>query len=238
MRNATMIRVGGICLIGGALAFVGVFAFLAARFNYPQVLDGSADQVLPALLATGATGRAVWAFYGFLPLIWIPAGVAAFQALRNKSESGMRLAMLLAAVSAVTMMLGLLRSPSVNWTLAEAYVAGTEAERLAISATFDGLNSFFGNYVGEFLGELTFSLFFLLSGLAMLVRGAGFPRWIGSLGIVTAMAGLVGMFRNVTSMVSPIAAVNNYLLPLWMIIFGVSLLRHRTDVAGAELRPG
>lgn len=33
------------------------------------------------------------------------------------------------------------------------------------------------------------------------------------------------MFRNVTAAVAPVAAVNNYLLPLWMIAFGVVLLR-------------
>jgi hypothetical protein len=31
----------------------------------------------------------------------------------------------------------------------------------------------------------------------------------------------------VTDAVDPIAAVNNYLLPLWMIIFGVALIRYR-----------
>ena len=31
------------------------------------------------------------------------------------------------------------------------------------------------------------------------------------------------MFRNVTPAVAPVAAVNNYLLPLWMIVFGVML---------------
>ncbi|MFL5630627.1 MAG: DUF4386 family protein [Gemmatimonadaceae bacterium] len=232
MRSATVVRVAGVFLIGGALAFIAVFAFLATRFNYPAVLDGSADQVLPALLATGKTGRAVWAIYAFLPLVWLPAGVGAFQALRDVREGSMRLAMLFAVVSAVSMMLGLLRWPSIHWTLAQAYVAGSAAERLAISATFSGLNSFLGNYLGEFLGELAFSMFFLLSGFAMLARGARFPRWVGYLGILTAVAGLVGMFRNTTSLVDPIAAANNYLLPFWMIIFGVSLLRHRPDTSG------
>jgi hypothetical protein len=41
--------------------FLGVFGFLAARFDYPAVLDGNAAKVLPNLLATGAPGRAVWA---------------------------------------------------------------------------------------------------------------------------------------------------------------------------------
>ncbi|MFL5635498.1 MAG: DUF4386 family protein [Gemmatimonadaceae bacterium] len=232
VRSATVVRVAGVFLIGGALAFIAVFAFLATRFNYPAVLDGSADQVLPALLATGKTGRAVWAIYAFLPLVWLPAGVGAFQALRDVREGSMRLAMLFAVVSAVSMMLGLLRWPSIHWTLAQAFVAGSAAERLAISATFSGLNSFLGNYLGEFLGELAFSMFFLLSGFAMLARGARFPRWVGYLGILTAVAGLVGMFRNTTSLVDPIAAANNYLLPLWMIIFGVSLLHHRPDSSG------
>jgi hypothetical protein len=230
MRNVTIVRIGGAFLIGGALAFMGVFAFLAARFNYPQVLDGNAAQVLPSLLATGMTGRAVWAIYGFLPLIWIPAGVGAFHALRDVREGTMHVAMLFALVSAVSMMLGLLRWPSIHWTLAQAYAAGSEADRMAISATFAGLNSFLGNYVGEFLGELSFSMFFLLSGLAMLARDSRYPRWVGYLGVFTAVAGLIGMFRNVTAVVDPIAAVNNYLLPIWMIIFGISLVHHPSSI--------
>ena len=35
----------------------------------------------------------------------------------------------------------------------------------------------------------------------------------------------MGMFRNVTAAVAPIAAVNNYLLPAFMIILGVALVR-------------
>lgn len=49
MREHTVIRAGGVALIAGAVAFLGVFAFLAARFDYPAVLDGSAAEVLPHL---------------------------------------------------------------------------------------------------------------------------------------------------------------------------------------------
>ena len=65
MRTVSTVRVGGIFLIGGALAFMGVFAFLAAQFNYPQVLDGGAADVLPNLIATGANGRTGGAFTAF-----------------------------------------------------------------------------------------------------------------------------------------------------------------------------
>jgi len=225
MREHTTIRAGGAALIAGAVAFLGVFAFLAARFDYPAVLDGTAAEVLPKLLATGATGRAVWAAYGFLPIIWIPAGVAAFHALRGAREGSARAGMLFAVVAALSMMLGLLRWPSIHWHLAEAYAGAAAPERTALAAVFAGLNSYLGNYIGEFLGELSVSLFFLMSALAMLERDAGFPRWMGYLGVVTAVAGLVGMFRSVTDVVAPVAAVNNYLLPLWMIVFGGGLLR-------------
>ena len=93
---------------------------------------------------------------------------------------------------------------------------------------FDGLNSYLGNYIGEFLGELSFSIFFLLSAWAMR-KSPAVPRWIPPIGLLTGAAGLVGMFRNVTDTVSVVAAVNNYLLPLWMIGFGVVLLRYSND---------
>ena len=225
MREQTVIRVGGVSLIVGAVAFLGVFAFLAARFDYPSILDGAAAEVLPRLRATGPTGRAVWALYGFLPLVWIPAGVGAFYALRRSHEGSMRIGMMLTLVATIAMMLGLLRWPSIHWALAEAYVQGDPAERTAIAAVFTGLNSYLGNYIGEFLGELSISVFFLLSALAILARDSALPRWMGYFGVVTAIAGLVGMFRNTTNVVAPIAALNNYLLPLWMVVFGGGLLR-------------
>jgi hypothetical protein len=228
-RSVGTIRAGGLALVGGAIAFMAVFAYLAARFNYPDVLDGSASTVLPALLATGTSGRVAWALYALLPLIWIPAGVGAFHALRHTGEGSMRLAMQFAGLTAIAMMLGLMRWPSIHWELATAYVTGSPDQRGVLEAVFLGLNRYLGNYIGEFLGELSMSLFFALSGVAMLRPGSGIARWVGYLAIVTALAGLLGMFRNVTSAVAMVAEVNNYLLPVFMIVFGVSLLRHRAE---------
>ena len=236
MREQAVVRAGGAALIVGAVAFLGVFAFLAARFDYPSILDGPAGEVLPRLRAIGPTGRAVWALYGFLPLVWIPAGVGAFYALRGPHDGSMRIGMMLALVAAIAMMLGLLRWPSIHWVLAEAYAQGEPAERSAIAAVFTGLNSYLGNYIGEFLGESSISVFFLLSALAILARDSAWPRWMGYVGVVTAIAGLVGMFRNTTNVVAPIAAMNNYLLPIWMVVFGSGLLRvsrSRSEAGGA-----
>jgi hypothetical protein len=223
MKSQT-IRAGGLALVLGAICFLIVFAYLAARFDYPDVLDGAAPTVLPALLATGLTGRAAWALYAFLPLLWIPAGVGAFHAFRDRSEGSMRVAMQFALLAAISMMLGLMRWPSIHWELATAYATATPEQKPVFDAVFLGLNRYLGNYIGEFLGEFSISVFFLLSAFAIL-RDGRLPRWIAYLGVLTAVAGMVGMFRNVTSAVAMVAEVNNYLLPLWMIVFGVSLLR-------------
>jgi hypothetical protein len=37
------------------------------------------------------------------------------------------------------------------------------------------------------------------------------------------------MFRNFIGVVAPVATINNYLLPLWMIVFGIVLLRWQAD---------
>jgi len=224
MTTRTVIRFGGLCLAGGAVAFLAVFSYLAARFNYPDVLDGPAATVLPNLLATGQQGRFVWAVYALLPLIWIPAGVAAYEALAPVRRGPMRLALVFAVVAALTMMLGLMRWPSVHWHLALAFGQAAPPEQAVLAAVFDGLNTYLGNYIGEFLGELSFSVFFLLTSVVWL-RTPQVRKWIGWVGVGTAVLGIVGMFRNVTAIVGPVAALNNYLLPAFMIILGVALVR-------------
>jgi hypothetical protein len=67
-------RAGGWSLVAAALGFIAVFSYLAARFDYPAVLDGAAADVLPRLLALGDAGRAVWAVYAFLPPARIGVG--------------------------------------------------------------------------------------------------------------------------------------------------------------------
>lgn len=234
MKSIASIRIGGLALILGALGFMGVFAFLAARFDYPTVLDGPAGTVLPKLLATGGAGRAAWALYAFLPLIWLPAGVGAYLALRRSHPGAMLLALQCAVLAAIGMMLGLMRWPSIHWRLAELYATADPGQRQVLGSIFDGLNTYLGNYIGEFLGELMVSTFFLLSSWALL-RSRATPRLMAWFGLITGVCGLVGMLRNVTPAVAGVAAVNNYLLPLWMIAFGVVLLRYSGDAEAAGL---
>jgi len=76
----------------------------------------------------------------------------------------------------------------------------------------------------------------VLVGFAAL-RSTATNRWFGLAGIAVGLIGWVAAFRNVTSIVAPVAEVNNYLLPLWLIVVGVVLIRWRalttSHVAGA-----
>lgn len=223
IENArTAARVGGWSLVAAAVGFIAVFAYLAARFEYPDVLDGTAADVLPRLLALGAAGRAVWVVYAFLPLLLIPAGVGARAALGHAAPNAMRAALAFSVVAAVSMLLGLARWPSVHWELARAYATASPDARLALDAVFLGLNAFLGNFVGEFLGELALNAFFMLSAYALVQAGR---RWLGAAGLLAAVLGMAAGFRNVTPAVALLAEANNYVLPLWLIVLGVVLAR-------------
>lgn len=173
MQYRKVIIVGGVSFVVGALAFVLVFSYLAANFDYPKVLDGSASEVLPRLREGGSVMRAVWAIYAFLPLLIVPGAVGAYFACPS-SRGRMTLALVVASLGALAMCLGLMRWPSIHWALAEMYAqAGTETKS-SLDAVFNGLNLYLGNYIGEFLGEITLAAFFLLTGLSMLDE-ARFP---------------------------------------------------------------
>jgi hypothetical protein len=216
------VRIAGASLVTAALGFMAVFSYLAVRFDYPGVLDGAAAEVLPALLALGESGRAVWTVYALLPLLLIPAAVGSAAALEENAPQAMRAARAFAVLAAVSMLMGLARWPTMHWELATAHLNAGGDARVAIEATFAGLNRYLGNFIGEFLGELSLNAFFVLSGFA-LVRSA--RTRLGYSGVAAGAIGLVAAFRNVTPVVAQVADLNNYVLPLWLIVLGVVLLR-------------
>ena len=226
-HEVAAVRAGGWALILAAILFIAVFGYLAARFDYPDILDRPAPEVLPRLVALGTAGRAVWALYALIPLLLVPAGMGAALALRGAAAGAVWSGAAFAVISAFSMMLGLLRWPSIQWEIGRAYAGASPSERAALDTVFAGLNSYLGNFIGEFVGELALNLFFLLTAYAML-RSIGRPRWLGPAGIIASLIGFVAMFRNVTPMVAPVAEANNIVLPLWLLILGITLARERT----------
>lgn len=221
-------RLGGASLLLATVLFMAVFSYLAAVFDYPDVLDRPAAEVLPRLLALGSQGRAVWAVYGLVPLLLVPTVVGLSAVTRAAAPLATRGATIAGVLAAFSMMLGLLRWPSLQWRLATAYVAANPADRVTITAVFDAANSYLGNFIGEFVGELALNTFFVLAAWALARASAPRRQWLAYAGAVASLLGVVAMFRNVTMAVSTVAEVNNLVLPVWMAVLGYALLTHRS----------
>ena len=232
-RAATVF--GGGSLIAATLLFSAVFMMLARSFGYPDVLDLPAAEVLPQLLALGPGGRAVWVLYGLIPLLLLPTAMGVYAAGRHVAPLAARAAAILAVLSAAAMMTGLLRWPSLHWHLAIAYADASPAAREAINAVFAASNSYLGNFIGEFLGELFLNSFFLCAAIVLTRAAAPGQRWLLVAGASASLLGGVAMLRNVIDWVEPIAALNNVVLPIWMLVLGVALVRHRTSPRGLAL---
>ena len=122
------------------------------------------------------------------------------------------------------MMMGLLRWPTLQWTLGQAWVSASLIERGTIAERFAFANFVLGNVIGELIGELFLNGFFLAAALAVASGRQGY-RWLPIAGAAAVALGWSAMWRNVTPVVAPIAALNNVALPLWMLVLGIALVR-------------
>jgi hypothetical protein len=234
-RDDRFERLGGLSLTLGSLGFVAVFLVLARQFHYPEVLERSAAEVLPALHAGGDGLRALWFVYAALPLTLLVGGLASMPLLERGGGRGLaRLGAVAAVLAAVAMMVGLVRWPSITWTLAERWAGAGVEERAVYAAVFDASNLYLGNIFGELLGETLMAVWFASLGAAFLATGR---RVLGWAGLAMGVIGAIAVLRLITPVVDPIAAANNSLLPLWLLVLGVVMLRGRVRTT-ARLETG
>lgn len=235
-------RIGGAALLLATVLFSAVFVWLQQHFGYPAVLDQPAAEVLPRLLALGDTGRLVWLVYGLVPLLLLPTALGVRAIAGPAAPLASRVALLAAWLAAATMMAGLLRWPSLHWQLAQQLAQADTAPvaREAAALLFDRANFWLGNVVGEFLGELFLNLFFASAAIALnAAAGADRPgwRWLRRAGLAASLLGFVALWRNTTGLVAPLAELNNLVLPLWMAVLGVALLRAASATAPRQRLP-
>jgi len=215
----------GVTLVAASLGFIAVFSYLASAFGYPDVLDHGASEVLPRLLSGGGRLRIVWFLYAALPVGIVFAAAASSRVLERGGRELSRFGTGAGIASGIAMTLGLVRWPTIQWALAREWQSASESSRVALSACFDAANSYLGNVIGEFVGEVTLAIWFVAFGVAF---GRSGRRTLGTLGICAGLLVAVAALRNMTSLVDPVSAVNNVTLPLWLITLGVALVRDRT----------
>lgn len=100
---------------------------------------------------------------------------------------------------------------------------------MAINAVFAASNSYLGNFIGEVLGELFLNSFFLRAAIVLTRAAAPARHWLLVAGASASLLGGLAMLPNVTGWVELIEALNNVVLPIWMLVLGVAQVRHRTS---------
>jgi Domain of unknown function (DUF4386) len=186
MSTAT---VAGLLLIAVPLAFNGVFALLAARFDYPDVLRAPTAEVLARFRAGGTSLVLLWWAFALTAVAMVPLVVLLSRAIDDADASLLAVATTVGVLAALVQFLGLVRWPFLVPYLARAAAdpEASAARREAVDVVFQAFNRYLGVAVGEHLGYALTGAWTTLAGIA-LTQTAAVPGAIGVIGIVIGPA--------------------------------------------------
>ena len=206
MKN---LQAGVIALLFGALMFVPVIV-LGAAIDWPASLDEPATVMMPLLREQAAAVQLGYLVYLAYSILFLPA-IALLGRLAGDSAL-IRIAIVLAALSALARGIGILRWLTVLPELAES---GESPE------LFDAINSY-GGGIGELLGVSLFGAGAIVA-VSIALRGT-LPRWVSISGVVVA-AGLVLPWLEVFGIdLGPVISISVAGVQLWFLAVGVLLL--------------
>ena len=175
----------GLVLIAIPLAFNAVFALLAARFEYPDILRRPTTEVLARFRAGGTPLVVLWWGFALTAVLLAPVVVLLSHAIGDADATLLAVATTVGVLAAAVQFLGLIR-----WPFLVPYLARVAAEpdaspaRLeAVDVVFQSFNRYLGVAVGEHLGYLLTGAWTILTGVA-LTQTTAVPSWLGVVGIV------------------------------------------------------
>jgi hypothetical protein len=208
-------------ILAAVLANVA-FTALGSIFNYPDVLDEPAGQVLASF---SDNQGAVSAWFAVLALSAALLAPVAIGVGRLSSARAMRIAVPVGIAAAVVQVIGLMRWP----ILVPGYASDAASANAAVAA--DGRDAFttasdiLGTGLGETVGYLLTATWTVLVVVALGRRFAG--RWFPVLGAVAAALVVVGVLSPLDLPVVDTANFFGYVLwSLWLIAFAVVILLH------------
>jgi hypothetical protein len=211
-------KVTGSLLIAAAVLANLAFTALGSIFNYPDVLDEPAGDVLRSFRTHEG---AVSAWFSVLALSAALLAPIAIGVRRLSAAPAMRIAVWAGIAAAVVQVIGLLRWP----ILVPGFAADGNAD------AFRTASDILGTAIGETLGYALTAAWTLLVLRALGRAFAG--TWFVALGAVAAGLVAVGVISPLDLPVVDDANFIGYVLwSLWLIAFGVVLLvRGRRAVA-------
>src|SRR4051795_10578043 len=196
-------------ILAAVLANVG-FTALGSIFNYPDVLDEPAGNVLADFRAHESAVSAWFSVRALSAALMAPIAIGVG---RLSSEGAMRIAVRVGIAAAVVQVIGLLRWP----LLVPGYAADGN------TSAFSTASDILGTAIGETAGYLLTAAWTALVIVALGRRFAG--RWFSVLGAVAAAFVFVGVLSPLDLPVVDTANFFGYVLwSLWLIAFGVVVL--------------
>ena len=215
-------------ILAAVLANVGFIA-LGSIFNYPDVLDEPAGDVLASFRdSQGAVS--LW----FLVLA-VAVGLLAPIAIgvgRLSSNKAMRLAVPVGITAAIVQVVGLLRWP----ILVPGYASDAASSNAAVAGdardTFTSVSDILGTALGETVGYLLTATWTVLVVVALGRRYAG--RWFQALGVTSAVLVFAGVFSPLGTPMIDTANFFGYVLwSLWLVALGMLILVHERRTASS-----
>ena len=219
-------------ILAAVLANVA-FTALGAIFDYPDVLDEPAGQVLASFRDHE---DAVSAWFAVLALSAALLAPVAIGVGRLSPARAMRIAVPVGIAAAVVQVIGLLRWP----ILVPGYASDAASANAGVAA--DGRDAFttasdiLGTALGETVGYLLTATWTVLVVVALGRAFAG--RWFTALGAVSAALVLAGVLSPLGLPVIDTANFAGYVLwSLWLIAFAIVILLRERRRAAAPTAP-
>jgi hypothetical protein len=225
-------RTASLLILAAVLANVA-FTALGSIFNYPDVLDEPAGQVLASFREHEG---AVSAWFTVLALSAALLAPIAIGVGRLSSARAMRIAVPVGIAAATVQVIGLLRWP----VLVPGYAADAANGSADVAAgardAFTTASDILGTALGETLGYLLTATWTTLVIVALGRRYAG--RWFVVLGAASAGLVLAGVLSPLSLPVIDTANFLGYVLwSVWLIAFAVVILVHERRAAAAPTTP-
>lgn len=206
-------------ILAAVLANVG-FSALGSIFNYPDVLDEPAGDVL-ATFRSDQTAISIWfSVLAFSAALLAPIAVGVG---RLSDSRAMRIAVPVGIAAAVVQVIGLLRWP----ILVPGYASDAASSNAGTAAdardAFSTASDILGTAIGETLGYLLTAAWTILVIVALGRAFAG--RWFVVLGGVSAALVLVGVLSPLElSGVDEANFIGYILYSVWLLALAVVLL--------------
>jgi hypothetical protein len=217
---------GVVAIAFGLLMFIPLIV-LGQAIDWPASLDLPATELMPLIQAHAASVEFGYTAYLLYSILFFPA-ILLLGTIAGESAI-VRAAVILAGLSVLARVIGIIRWLTVQPELAHEWVATGDPSAAIV---FDAVNSY-GGAIGELIGvSLMAAAAIALLAIAYWRTGVP-PRWVAVCGLV-ASAGLFLPWLEVFGIaIGPAISISVALVQMWFLSVGSLLLVRARKSAGA-----